>query len=259
MTMRRTVQAGRAKLATIRARRTLLTLSAAALLAAAVPTHAADPCPSRPVRILVGVSAGGPTDAVVRALAQRLSTALGQPVLVDNRPGAGSMVANEHAARAPKDGHTLLFVGSSLTMGASFTKVRDDPVADFAPISQVLQLASFLVVRADMKLHTLAELVAYLKAHSGRAAMAADLICGRLQAAFDGYTTAAPHIRSGTLTPLAVVMSTRSSALPDVPTIGGEPASSSPDADGELVRRETVKWATLAQQLGALSPSTSTS
>lgn len=260
-------------------RRKLLLLPGAALLAQAAPVWSADHYPTRPVRIVVGFSAGGPTDAVVRLLAQRLSVELGQPVMVENRPGAGSVVANESVARAPKDGYTLLFAGSSLTMGASFMKVRYDPVADFAPISQVLQLAFFLVVRADMQIRTLDGFVAYLKAHPGKvaygssgmgslthiqaelfqdatgtrmlhvpypgqAAMAADLIGGRLQAAFDGYTTAAPQLRNGTLNALAVVLPTRSSALPAVPTM----------AQAGVQGQDAVGWSGLVAPAGTPRP-----
>jgi tripartite-type tricarboxylate transporter receptor subunit TctC len=220
-----------------------------------VPAAAQAPArfPTRPVTLVVPFAVGGPTDAVARALADALRPHLGQTVIVENKPGAGGAIANEYVARAAPDGHTILLAGSSLTMNPAMGRTSYDPVKDYAPVSLVLSLEMFMVVRPDVPARTLPELVGWLKANPGRASYASvgngsvthlqmelfksltgthivhipyrgsgpamtDLLGGQIQLMFDSMATSAPHIRSGNVRALAIAMLKRSPLLPDVPT-----------------------------------------
>lgn len=231
--------------------------------------------PARPVRIIVPYAAGGPTDVALRIVADRMHIELGQPVVVENRPGAGGAVASELVARAPSDGYTLLFGASSLAMLPAVSKINFDPVKDFAPISEVLRLAIFLVVRADVPARTVPELVAYLKANPGKlsygsagvgsvtyfqmeqfkalthtellhvpykstAQALTDLVAGRLQVGFDAIATSGPYIQKGTFRALAVALPQRTSLLPNVPTM----------AEAGLPGHDAVGWAALLAPAG---------
>lgn len=197
---------------------------------------------------------GGPTDAVARALTDSLRPRLGQPVVVENKPGAGGSIANEYVARAAPDGYTLLLAGSSLVMNPTLARANYDPVASFTPLSQVLELEIFLVVRPELPVHTLGELIAYAKSRPGRlsygsvgngsvthfqmellkamtglhmvhipyrgaAPALTDFIGGQLDLMFDSLATSGPYIRNGKARALALAAPTRSRALPDVPTV----------------------------------------
>ena len=199
-------------------------------------------------------ASGGSTDAVARALADGLRARLGQPVVIDNKPGAGGAIANEFVARAAPDGHTLLLAGSSLTMNPALAKVSYDPVKSFTPVSQVLELDIFLVVRPDLPVRTMQELIAYAKTRPGQLSYASvgngsvthfqmelfkamtglhmvhvpyrgsspamtDFLGGQIDLMFDGLATSGPYIRNGKSRALAVAAATRSRALPDVPTV----------------------------------------
>ncbi len=209
--------------------------------------------PARPITLVIPYSPGGPTDAVARALADTLRSRLGQPVLVENKPGAGTAIANEFVARASPDGYTLLLAGSSLTMAAAMKKVNYNPVRDYAPVSMVLSLEMFLAVRSDVPARNLAELISWLKANPGKASYGSvgsgsvthlqmelfksltgtdvvhipykgtapamtDLIGGRIQMMFDSITTSGPYLKTGALRALAITLPKRSPSLPDIPT-----------------------------------------
>lgn len=209
--------------------------------------------PSKPVTLVVPYTPGGPTDAVARALGDALRVRLGQPVIIENKPGAGTVIGNEYVARAAPDGYTLLLAGSSLTMAAAMGKVNYDPVRDFAPVSMVLSLEMFLAVRPDVPARNLKELITWLKANPGKASYGSvgngsvthlqmelfksltgthivhipykgsapaltDLLGGRIQMVFDSMTTAGPHLKSGALRAMAITLPKRSQSLPDVPT-----------------------------------------
>ena len=211
--------------------------------------------PARPVRIVVPQSPGASTDTTARLIAQRLTAALGQTVLVDNRPGAGSVIGTEVVAKATPDGHTLLVVASSITLNPILHKnLSWDPVRDFAPITQLSSFPNILVVHPTVPVKTVKDLVALAKAKPGAlnygsagtatgthlsaelfkhmtgtemvhvpykgggAAMPA-LMGGQVQLMFATTVSALPHVRAGKLRAIAVTSPKRSPSAPDVPTI----------------------------------------
>ncbi len=211
--------------------------------------------PARPIRIIVPQSAGGSTDNVARIVAQRLTEVLGQSVVVDNRPGSGSLNGTELAARATPDGHTLLVVAASLSISPAVRKkLPFDVEKDFAPITQLVDLPHFLVVHPSVPASSVKELIALAKtkpgelnyASSGIATsthMAAELffymtgtrmvhvpfkgggpgiiamLAGQCHIYFATFSTALPHVRAGKLRGLAVTSAKRSVAGPEIPTI----------------------------------------
>lgn len=218
--------------------------------------HAQEPAYSKqPVTLVVPFPAGGPTDAMARVLAQKLGDRLGQPVLIDNRGGAGGSIAAELVARAPADGHTLFF-GTTGTMAINpslYKKLRYDPVKDFAPVSLMATTMNVLVVSPQVPAKTLAELVALAKAkpgeltygsagngssnhlsgelfrtsagiqinhipYKGSAPALIDLLGGRLSMMFDTIAQQTQNIATGKVNALAVTGATRSPLLPNVPT-----------------------------------------
>ena len=160
-------------------RRHLIALSAAQALAsnlfvreAHAQTSKSD-YPNRPVRFIVPVAAGGPTDLVARMLAEKLSKMWGQQVFIENKGGAGTNIGNEYAARADPDGYTALFATSSLAVNTSlYRSLSYDPIADFAPVSLVTQLAYFVFVPNSSPATTMQELIAHAKANPGKLTMA---------------------------------------------------------------------------------------
>ena len=214
--------------------------------------------PTRPVRILVPFAAGGTTDIIARALAERLAVAFGQPFVVDNRGGAGGTVAGEAFARAEADGHTLLVATASLVAinKALYQRLAFDPDTDFLPIAMLAQQPNVLVVNPRvLPVTTLPELIARAKAQPGRINFASagtgsqlhltgemlraeagidivhvpyrgagpavtDLIAGQVQMMFDGLGSTLPHVRAGTLRAIAVASAEPSPALPGVATLG---------------------------------------
>jgi tripartite-type tricarboxylate transporter receptor subunit TctC len=240
---------------------TRFTRRAALLLAAATglatPLRAQAAFPSRPLRILVPFAAGGTTDILARAIGERLSVALGQPVVIDNRGGAGGTVAGEVFARADPDGHTLLVATASLICinKALYARLPFDPDADFMPVAMLAQQPNVLVVNPRvLPMTTLPELIAYIRANPGkvnfgssgtgsqlhltgemfRAAIGADmthipyrgsapamtdLVAGNVPMMFDGLGTALPQVRGGAIRCLGVASATENAALPGVPTI----------------------------------------
>lgn len=232
---------------------------AAAVLGAAcccaVPSTAADNYPSRPIRVIVPQSAGGSTDVVARIVTDRLTEALKQPLVVDNRPGAGSLQGTEVVARAAPDGHTLLVIAASLTITPALQpNLPFDPVRDFAPITQFADLPHIVVVHPGVPAKSLADFIALLKAKPGTVtcgysgigtsthlaielfqhlsgtrmllvpykggspAMTA-LLGGEVQVNFATSSTGLPHIRAGKLKAFAVTGAKRSTAAPELPTV----------------------------------------
>jgi tripartite-type tricarboxylate transporter receptor subunit TctC len=229
---------------------------ATAVLALAwMETTAAQSYPARPIRVIVPQSAGGSTDLAARAVTQRLTDVLGQPVVVDNRPGAGSLIGTELVAKSPPDGHTLLAVAASFTINPSLhAKLPFDPVRDFAPISRVCTLPHLLVVHPAVPVKSVKQLVALAKARPGQlnvatsgvatsTHMAAELfmymtgtkmvavpykggapgnialVSGQVELYFATISTSLPHVRNGKLRALAVTTAKRSVAAPDYPTV----------------------------------------
>jgi tripartite-type tricarboxylate transporter receptor subunit TctC len=234
-------------------RRSLLAASAATCLA--TPALGDQPFPSRPIRLIVGFAPGGGTDIAARAISPRIGDILGQPVVVENRPGAGGNIALEAVAYAPPDGHTLMFgtVGT-LVINPLSMRMPVDPQRAVVPVGLVADLFGILVVPVARPWRNVGELVAAAKAapgalswgHSGvgtstqlggllldRLAglntvpvsyrggglVATDLIAGRLDYSFATAPSVLPHIEAGKLRALAVPTAQRSRLLPAVPTV----------------------------------------
>jgi tripartite-type tricarboxylate transporter receptor subunit TctC len=233
----------------------LTALALAGLVTAGVAQSQGPSYPVRPVRIIVPQSAGGSTDVVARVVAQRLTDALGQAVIVDNRPGAGSVNGTEAVAKAPPDGYTLLAVAGSHTINPNLRRnLPFDTVKDFAPVTQMAALPHILVVHPSLPAKTAKELTALLKARPGQinyassgiatsTHMAAELfkhmtgtdmvnvpykggapamvamITGECQVNFATISTALPQIRAARLRALAVTTARRSVAAPEYPTL----------------------------------------
>ncbi len=233
----------------------IATVFGCAALAGALPALAADNYPSRPIRVIVPQSAGGSTDVAARVLTDRLTEVLKQNIVVDNRPGAGSLHGTEAAAKAPPDGHTLLIIAASLSITPALqANLPYDPVRDFAPITQIVDLPHIVVVHPTVQAKTLADLVAMLKAKPGQisagfsgigtsthlaielfqymsqtkmllvpfkggAPAMTSLLSGEVQVNFGTSSTALPHILAGKLRALAVTGGKRSQAAPEIPTV----------------------------------------
>lgn len=238
-------------------RRRFLHLAAATV---ALPTTSrlalAQAYPSRPVRLLVGFPAGGTTDIAARLIGLWLTERLGQPVLVENRPGASANLAAEAVVRAPPDGYTLLAVTSSNTVNASFfDKLSFSIVRDIAMVTGVMRSPLVLEVHPSVQANSVPELIALAKASPGKITLASfgtgstshvagelfkltagvnmvhvpyrgsaplvvDLLSGQVQAAWDNLPASIEHIRAGKFRALAVGTTTRSEQLPNVPALG---------------------------------------
>jgi len=212
--------------------------------------------PTRPVRIIVGFTAGGPNDFHARLMGQWLSERLGQQFVVENRPGASGNIATEAAVRAPPDGYTLLVIASSVAINATlYEKLNYNFLRDIAPVAGIIRNRLVVAVNPSFPAKTIPELIAYAKANPGKIDMASggngtpqhvagelfkmmtgvsmihvpyrgeapaltDLISGQVQVMFSTVTASFAYIRTGKLRALAVTTATRSEALPDVPSVG---------------------------------------
>jgi len=210
--------------------------------------------PNKPVRLVVPVAAGGPTDIVARMLAEKLSKMWNQQVFIENKGGAGTNIGNEYVARSDPDGYTLLFATASLAVNTSlYRSLSYDPIGDFAPVSLVTQLAYFVFVPNSSPAHSIEELIDYAKSRPGKLTMASpgtgsapflaemlflqmagiemthvpyrgaspaltDLIPGRVDCYF-GSGALLSYSRSGQMRVLATTGPTRDAAAPEVPTI----------------------------------------
>ena len=211
--------------------------------------------PSRPVRLIIPFSAGGAADVPGRILTQRLSEVLGQQVVIENRPGAGSAIGAEAAAKAPPDGYTLFMISNThFVTAALHKKLSYDALNDYAPITQVTSAPNVLVVHPSLPARNVKELIALAKAkpgqidyassgngstqhltgalfcsmagirmthipYRGSGPVTADLLGGQVQVGFPGIAGMLPHIKSGRLRALGVTGKKHSPELPDVPTI----------------------------------------
>jgi tripartite-type tricarboxylate transporter receptor subunit TctC len=212
--------------------------------------------PTRPVRLLVGFSAGGNADTVARPMGQWLSERLGQPFVIENRPGAGTNIATEAVVRAPADGYTLLMVGPTQAINATlYEKLNFNFIRDIAPVAGIISTANALIVNPSVPAKTVPDFIAYAKAnprkvnmasggtgapshiagelfkmmtgidmlhvpYRGAAPVLTDLMGGQVQVYFGPITASIEHIKAGRLRALAVTTATRSDALPDIPTVG---------------------------------------
>jgi tripartite-type tricarboxylate transporter receptor subunit TctC len=219
------------------------------------PARASD-YPVRPVTLIVAFTPGGPSDVLARILGKKLELLLGQPFVIENRPGAGGNIAAELAARAAPDGHTLLMGNNSIlaTNASLYRKVGFDPERDFAPVSMIGSQTNILVVNPALPVRSMAELIALARqkpgqlnfassgygaaahlagelfkteahidivhvAYKGAAPALQDVIAGHVQMMFATAASVVGHIRDGLVRPLAVTTLKRTAVLPDVPTI----------------------------------------
>jgi tripartite-type tricarboxylate transporter receptor subunit TctC len=238
-------------------RRQFLRLAAgAAALPAVSQAVWAQAYPTRPVRVIVGFPAGGPTDITARLIAQWLSERLGQQFVIDNRPGAGSNIAVEAAVRAPADGYTLLIVGATNAVNATlYEKLNFNFIRDIAPVAGMIRVPLIMEVHPSVPAKTVPEFIAFAKANPGKINMASggngttlhvsgelfkmmsgvdmihvpyrgagpmliDLLGGQVQVTFDPMPSSIEYVRAGKLRALAVTTAIRSEALPDVPPVG---------------------------------------
>ena len=238
-------------------KRWLTLLASLALAFAAAAADAQDKYPSKVVRLIVPFAAGGSTDIVARALGQELSKLIGQPVIVENKPGAGGTIGSDYVAKSPPDGYTLL-LGTVSTHAAAmslYEKLPYDPLRDFTPITEIATIPNLVVVNAaSVPVQTLAELVQLAKKEPGKLTFASngsgtsnhlatellkttagidivhvpykgsgpalnDLLAGHVSMMLDVVMTSYQYVKAGRLKALAVTGSTRSPLLPDVPTV----------------------------------------
>jgi tripartite-type tricarboxylate transporter receptor subunit TctC len=260
------------------------TLSLAAVLAgglAVATPAAAQNYPTKPITIIVPFPAGGTTDILARIVGQGLSKELGQPVVIDNRGGAGGNIGGALAAKAPADGYTLFMgtVGTHAINASLYKKMPFDHVKDFQPLSRVAMVPNLLVAHPSQPFKTVKELIAYAKANPGKLNFASsgngtsihlsgelfktmagvdmvhvpykgsapamtDLIGGQVGIMFDNMPSAIQHVRTGKLKPIAVTTAKRSPELPDVPTI----------AEAGVPGYEATSWFGLFTTAGTPAP-----
>jgi tripartite-type tricarboxylate transporter receptor subunit TctC len=229
---------------------------AAALTLGASAASAQADFPNRPVTLIVSAAPGGTTDIAARLIAQPLGAALGQSVVVENKPGASGGIAAQTVARAKADGYTLLlqYSGFQVITPHVTPTAGWDPIKDFAPVANVLSAPQVVVVRPDLPINSLKELVAYAKANPGKLNYASsgngslqqvatellnqmagtqithipykgtgpalnDLLGGQVSMSFTDILTALPYIKAGKLRPIGLASAQRSDALPDLPTL----------------------------------------
>ena len=238
----------------MQSRRKFLGYVGAAALAPSLPAWADESYPSRPVKMIVPVAAGGGTDFTARTLAEKLGVALGQPVVVENRPGASGSLGVQQAAAASPDGYTLVMPITSFPINPSLRKLPFDTIKDFAPVVLAGTLPLVLVVNPDVPAKSVAELIALARskprginfANSGNGTTAhlagelfnrmagtqmvsvnykgggpavSDLLGGHVQVSFSTIPSVVQHIQAGKLRALAVTGKERSPEMPDIPTV----------------------------------------
>lgn len=230
----------------------MLALAAGVLLSASAFAQA---WPSKPIRIVVPHAPGGVTDVITRVVAQPLGDVLGQPIVIENRPGASGLLGTEVVARAPADGYTLVaFVDTNTIFPSTVKQLAHDPDTSFAPISIVARGSHLIVAHPSLPVSNLKELIAYAKAHPGELSYASpgtgspqhlagetikretgiqmthipykgggqaigDLVGGQVKLGILGMAPVLPHYKAGKLKVLAVTGNARSPLLPDVPTV----------------------------------------
>lgn len=230
-------------------------LAGALALACLDPAAAADPFPTRPIRIVVPVAAGGWGDTSTRIVAPRISEKLGQPVIVENRTGAGGQIGIRFVKSAPADGYTLVSTGGTIAISAALSREPGyDPLKDFVGVGSMVRSPAILVLGAGQPEKKLADLMVQAKAHPGKLSYASagigttthilaemflrssglkmlhvpykgngaampDVVTGRVNMIFDAFGSSASFLKGGQLRALGVTSTARLAALPDVPTI----------------------------------------
>ena len=214
----------------------------------------ADDYPTRPITLVAVFGPGSASDTICRIIADRLSPMLGQPVVVEDRPGADGALAAQYVHNKPGDGYTLLMATNSPLSADPYIHkdINYDPVKDFVPVTRVGSFTLMLVINPDLPIHSVAELVDYAKAHPGKLTFASgntagivggytlakwaeisllhvpyktsapalqDILAGRVSMMFADFTSAMPFIKAGTLRPVAISRIKRSSLYPDLPTM----------------------------------------
>jgi tripartite-type tricarboxylate transporter receptor subunit TctC len=256
--------------------RVLIRLAAAMVLVVASTAAFAQAWPTKPIRLIVSYAPGGVTDVVARLVAQPLSEALGQSIVVENKPGAAGMIGAEVVAGAPPDGYTLLmYVDANTILPSIMKRVSFDPIKSFTPITILGRGSHVIVAHPSLPIRTLAEMIAYAKAHPGDLSYAspglgspqslsmeaiktatginivhipykgggqaiADVASGQVKLGVLGMAPALPHIQNGKLIALAVTGGKRSPLLPNVPTV----------AEAALPGFETAQWQGMAAPAG---------
>jgi tripartite-type tricarboxylate transporter receptor subunit TctC len=237
-------------------RRNFLYLAAGAAALSAISRIArAQAYPTRPVRIIVPIAPGGAGDITARLIGQWLSERLGQPFVIENRPGGGTNIGTEAVVRAPADGYTLLMVGGYNAINATlYDRLNFDFISDIAPVAGITRVPNVMVVHPSVPATTVPQFIAYAKANPGKISMASggigstphisgelfkmmagidmvhvpyrgggpalnDLLGGQVQVYFATTVSSIGYIRAGRLRALAVTTATRSDALPDIPTM----------------------------------------
>ena len=227
----------------------------ALLIPLCASAYAAD-YPQRPIRLIVPFAAGGGLEITARSIGQKLTEKRGQSIVIDNRPGAATIVGSEIAAKASPDGYTLLMITTTFAINPSlYGKLPYDPVREFAPVTQINSVPNILVVNPSIPAHTVRELIALAKAKPGQLNYASagsgtsphlaaelfktmagiemthipykgippavtDVIAGRVTMLMTTTISAAPHVKSGRLRALAITSPKRLAAMPEVPAIG---------------------------------------
>ena len=216
-------------------------------------SHAQNTYPSKPIKFVVGFAPGGPTDVISRILGKRFSEVLNQPVLIDNKPGADSLIASKLVSQAENDGYTLLIASGSHTINPSlYPETKLDPIKDFSPIGLIGDSPNFLVVNPQVPVNSVEELIAYAKKNPGKLNYASSastiylqtelfksmanvnmtsipykgaglaltsLLANEVQVSISSIVTLIQHVKSGKVRALAVTSLKRSSLAPDVPTV----------------------------------------
>ncbi len=236
--------------------------------------------PQKPVTLVVGYAAGGATDVIARLVATKLGEQLGQPVVVDNRPGANSNLGAQIVAKAAPDGYTLYVYTIANTINASlYAKLGYDPVKDFEPIGLIAKIPNILVVNNNVPIKSVADYIRFAKeskdgitfassgsgssihlsgemfkmqtklnmlhmTYKGSAPAVTDLLGGRVQSMFDNAPSALPHVKAGKLRPIAITSAQRSPLLPDVPTV----------AESGFPGFDVQSWFSLAAPAGTPQP-----
>jgi tripartite-type tricarboxylate transporter receptor subunit TctC len=240
----------------LKARLASLFLSAAALATIVGDACAQPVYPNKPIHMIVPFSAGGPSDVLARAIGQKLGDNVGQPVIIENRPGAGGNIASDYVAKSPPDGYTLMIatVGTHAINASLYSKLPFDTVRDFAPIALVASATIILVAHPSVPAKTIKELVTLAKSkpnqlsyaspgsgtpqhlagelldtvtgiemvhvpYKGAAPALNDLLGGQVSLGFVSLPAALPHVKAGKLRALGVTAAKRSDVAPDVPTI----------------------------------------